>query len=434
MEWKYIDGYGKTYKLYNNGDIYNINKKLKPTFFNAYNAYKITLKSINNKNPKSYTLSHLVYSVFKMPVEPNHIIKYLDGNSKNCHIDNLLMVSKSDTQRKFNNKIDLDNTQEWKPLFQYEKNYLISNKGNIYSLITNKLLNSRLSKNNYYTIMLNDRKEKFIHRLVWSTFNDRSINKDKVIDHINRIRTDNNIENLREVSISENCKNRNKIKQYRHEISRYSLNNELIDKWNNVDEICKKNKFKKNWIISCCCGIIKKAYGYIWKYTNYITDLTDFYDIKTNNNKKYSSYKINKKGQIINNNGKPMRYSSNKGYCSIQLVSDNPNKQRSTFFVHRLMGFTFLKNPDNKEQINHKDKNRQNNNIDNLEWVTPSENLTHAVGKKIVQIDIKTDKQINIFNTIAAAGKHLKKSYVTISKACAGKQKTAFGYKWKYFT
>ncbi len=56
------------------------------------------------------------------------------------------------------------------------------------------------------------------------------------------------------------------------------------------------------------------------------------------------------------------------------------------FYVHRLIAETFIPNPDNKKQVNHKDGNRRNNNLSNLEWVTQAENLAHA--SKILGRDI----------------------------------------------
>ena len=49
------------------------------------------------------------------------------------------------------------------------------------------------------------------------------------------------------------------------------------------------------------------------------------------------------------------------------------------FRVHRIIGKVFIPNPDNKPQINHIDWNKSNNNIKNLEWCTPKENVIHAV-------------------------------------------------------
>lgn len=52
--------------------------------------------------------------------------------------------------------------------------------------------------------------------------------------------------------------------------------------------------------------------------------------------------------------------------------------QRKTYQVHRLIAMAFIPNPDKKPYINHKDGNKHNNSIDNLEWCTASENNKHA--------------------------------------------------------
>lgn len=66
---------------------------------------------------------------------------------------------------------------------------------------------------------------------------------------------------------------------------------------------------------------------------------------------------------------------THNGYLRIRLW-DRPHKY--DFFVHRLVAFMFLERVCDNMQINHKDENKQNNNVDNLEWVTPKDNCNYG--------------------------------------------------------
>lgn len=71
-----------------------------------------------------------------------------------------------------------------------------------------------------------------------------------------------------------------------------------------------------------------------------------------------------------------------RGYYTISLWN---NQKGTTKTIHRLIAEHFIKNNKNKREVNHKDGNKLNNNISNLEWVTPKENSVHAVRSKDIK-------------------------------------------------
>lgn len=90
-----------------------------------------------------------------------------------------------------------------------------------------------------------------------------------------------------------------------------------------------------------------------------------------------SSYCIHKDGSITNKYGKIIsQHTQPKGYKVVKLVDDNG--KRKMWLVHRLVAEAFIPNPENKPQVNHKDGNKQNNHVSNLEWCDQSYNMIHA--------------------------------------------------------
>lgn len=74
-------------------------------------------------------------------------------------------------------------------------------------------------------------------------------------------------------------------------------------------------------------------------------------------------------------------YLDSIGYLGVTL---SINGKVRGFFIHRLVAMTFIPNPENKREVNHKDGNKTNNSVSNLEWATRSENVMHAYNTGLI--------------------------------------------------
>jgi hypothetical protein len=82
---------------------------------------------------------------------------------------------------------------------------------------------------------------------------------------------------------------------------------------------------------------------------------------------------------IILKNRTLSKSDNNKFYLPYQQVVLYENGKQKTKMIHRLVAENFISNPDNKPQVHHIDNDVTNNKVDNLEWVTPSENVNHTL-------------------------------------------------------
>jgi hypothetical protein len=96
----------------------------------------------------------------------------------------------------------------------------------------------------------------------------------------------------------------------------------------------------------------------------------------------YTGKKISNTGRMIDDDGKEYRtYDNGAGYLSFQIATyrgKSGNWQPKLEYVHRLVARHFLPNNFNLPQVNHKDCNKSNNNVDNLEWISRKANIDHA--------------------------------------------------------
>lgn len=118
------------------------------------------------------------------------------------------------------------------------------------------------------------------------------------------------------------------------------------------------------------------------------------------------------------------------GYLRVNLHKDGKDKK---YMIHRLVAEAYIPNPENLPQINHKDENKTNNCLQNLEWCDAKYNVnygtrTEKTKKPILQYDLDGNL-IREWPSTADVGKEVSS---TICNCLKGRYKTAYGYIWKY--
>lgn len=150
----------------------------------------------------------------------------------------------------------------------------------------------------------------------------------------------------------------------------------------------------------------------------------------------YTTYKDGRRGFI---KGHVLKQRPNKQTGYLQ-VSISANGKHVTLNTHRVVATCFLPNPDNLPQVNHKDCDRTNNNVDNLEWCTqqynnayrekygtPAKEYTKKQKKPLFAVNLETLK-VTYFESLGEAARQLGICKGNISKVVKGQYRTAGGY------
>lgn len=145
-------------------------------------------------------------------------------------------------------------------------------------------------------------------------------------------------------------------------------------------------------------------------------------------------YEVSSFGNVRNKKCKILKPRKNKnGYYQVCLSKNNKHKNH---YIHKLVALLFLKNDKKMPCVNHKNENKLDNNISNLEWCTYSYNNNYGkmkdlCSKRVLQYD-KQGNFIKEWNSIHEIERNLKIYHGSICKCCKNKLKTTGGYVWKY--
>lgn len=124
-----------------------------------------------------------------------------------------------------------------------------------------------------------------------------------------------------------------------------------------------------------------------------------------------------------------------KGRHYLTTILCKGGTERKTYYIHRLVAEAFIPNPNNLPEVNHKDGNKLNNSVDNLEWCTHLENMKHAENNKLATFNAAKIICVDTceeFGSIAEASIKTGISRTAINNCCRGWSKSAGKKRWKY--
>lgn len=151
------------------------------------------------------------------------------------------------------------------------------------------------------------------------------------------------------------------------------------------------------------------------------------------------NYMVSSMGRIYSkkNNAFMKTTPDTKGYLRVTFYENGRNNTRK---VHRLVAEAFLENPDNLPQVNHKNEDKKDNRVDNLEWCTNSYNRHYGTATERTQksnlncdstsVPVRCIETGEIFPSIREAARQTGAK--NIFWCCIGKRQTSNGFHWEY--
>lgn len=337
-------------------------------------------------------------------------------------------------------------SEVWKNIEKFP-NYSVSDLGNIKNIKTGNNLNPSRNLEGYEIVPLSasGKKENIrVHRAVALAFLSNPENKPDV-DHIDRVRHNNVLSNLRWATSKEQAQNRMRSPvdvKYRRSVWKCDKKTgERLELFESTSLAAKavyhsnKNKTPWNAISSAAKGCVPNAYGYTWEYEyGEVIEGENWREIHPDaiglSSGEKTNYHISDMGRLKGPDGFiKIPYTIELGYVCFGI-------EGRPFYAHRLVALTFLEQVPGKSLVNHIDGDKRNCNVSNLEFVTHLENNIHArdtglntqvIG--ICQYDL-SGKLLKKYSSISQASKAVNVSQTSMSKDLKTGYTTA-GFQWR---
>lgn len=326
----------------------------------------------------------------------------------------------------------LPNQELWNPLPKDMNcsNYEVSSLGRIKNLSTGVIRDSSNAFSRPHhgyisaslTLDCGKSNNYLVHRLVALSFLENKERKYSV-DHINRVRDDNRLINLRWATHQEQSRNQITTPRRSRKVLKYEkIDGELVFLGifkNSIEAGISVNRAHRSIATACEKFPNSHCAGYLWKYE----------DERKIDNENWVMKNINSVDIEISNHGRLKRNG--------KLLHGNFRRYKrfningKEYVIHRLVAFAFLDFDLNSELvIDHIDNNPLNNHVSNLQPLTSEDNIRKAHNKPVCQVHMITFEVLNNYESGIAAARANDFQFSKISAACLGVIRCYKGYFW----
>lgn len=271
--------------------------------------------------------------------------------------------------------------------------YQVNQHGEIRNAATRRLVTQHSSNGGYKRVSLMRTQRRItisVHRVMALTFLPNPEAK-PTVNHKNHDAGDNRLENLEWATITEQNRHKRKCVDQTHASARPvrqldHLTGALIAEhasMQKASDALDPQRNAKSKICAAARGKRKTAYGFIWEYADaVVVDGEIWKPLSPSIIDGIEGYHISTHGRVKNHHGRvTVGHNHHSGYL---WVSVHPKQ----YLLHVLVAKTFLPNPEGKRVVNHKDNNRANACLANLEWMTDGENVMHGKEAKRMRMTV----------------------------------------------